>query len=82
MPLNNRGRVVSHPVTARAQLNLVSHPVTARLDLINDIYRESDCFDKFDLLTPLMTFDPDEKIYTCTPAKLIVPIQIKSFYSV
>ena len=26
-------------------------------------------FDKFDLLTPLMTFDPDTKNNTCTPAK-------------
>ena len=95
MPLNNRGRVVSHPVTGHARLNVVSHPATARaqlnlvsiqlltlLDLINDIYRESNCFDKFDLLTPLMTFDPDENKYTCTPAKCIVPIQIESFYSV
>ena len=92
MSLNNRGRVVSHPVTGHARPNVVSHPAAARaqlnlgilplLDLINDIYRESDCFDKFDLLTPLMTFDPDEKKYTCTPAKCIVPIQIKSFYSV
>ena len=31
-----------------------------------------DCFDKFDLLTPLMTFDPNEKKYTGTPAKCIV----------
>ena len=53
-----RPNVVSHPVTAHAQLNVVSHPVTAHaqlnywspiqllpvLDLINDIYRKSDCY--------------------------------------
>ena len=31
-------------------------------------------FDKIDLLTPLMTFDPDEKKYTCTQTKCIVPV--------
>ena len=41
-----------------------------------------DCFDKFDLLTPLMTFDPNEKKYTGTPEKCIVPIEIKNFYYV
>ena len=29
---------------------------------------------EFDLLTPLTTFDPDEKKYTCTRQKCIVPI--------
>ena len=33
MPLNNRGRVVSHPVTGHAQPNVVSHPVTAHAQL-------------------------------------------------
>ena len=37
-------------------------------------------FDKIGNLTPLMTFDPNEKKYTCTQAKCIVPIQIKKFY--
>ena len=35
---------------------------------------------KFHLLTPLMTFDPDEKKITCTTQKCIVPISIKKFY--
>ena len=33
MPLNDRGRVVSHPVTGHARPNVVSHPVTARAQL-------------------------------------------------
>ena len=33
MPLNSRGRVVSHPVTGHARPNVVSHPVTARAQL-------------------------------------------------
>ena len=72
------------PIQLLPVLNLIWSPIQLLplLDLINDIYRESDCFDKFDLLTPLMTFDPDENKYTCTPTKCIVPIQIQSFYSV
>ena len=68
------------PIQLLPVLNLIWSPIQLLpvLDLINDKYRESDCFDKFDLLTPLMTFDPDEKKYTCTPAKCIVPLQIKS----
>ena len=51
------------PIHLLVMLNLIWSPIQLLpvLDLINDIYRESDCFDKFDLLTPLMTFDPDEK---------------------
>ena len=51
------------PIQLLPVLNLIWSPIQLLpvLDLINDIYRESDCFDKFDLLTPLMTFDPDEK---------------------
>ena len=68
------------PIQLLPVLNLIWSPIQLLpvLDSINDIYRESDFFDKFDLLT----FDPDEKKYKCTPAKWIVPIQIKSFYSV
>ena len=57
------------PIQLLPVLNLIWSPIQLLpvLDLINDIYLESDCFDKFDLLTSLMTFDPDEKkihIYT------------------
>ena len=31
-------------------------------------------FDEIDHLTPLMTFDPDEKKYTYTQTKCIVPV--------
>ena len=55
-------------VKTRASHGPIPHPLIWSpiqllpvLDLINDIYRESDCFDKSDLLTPLMTSDPDEK---------------------
>ena len=50
-------------------------PIVLEFDVLNLTFvLEWDCFDKFDLLTPLMTFDPDEKKYTCTQAKCIVPI--------
>ena len=51
------------PIQLLPMLNLILYPIQLLpvLNLINDIYRESDCFDKFDLLTPLMTFDPSEK---------------------
>ena len=53
------------PIQLLPVLNLIWSPIQLLpvLDLINDIYRESDCFDKFGLLTPLMTFDTDEKTH-------------------
>ena len=42
--------------------------------LYGRIFDFSAIFDKIDRLTPLMTFDPDEKKYTCTQAKCIVPV--------
>ena len=36
-------------------------------------------FDEIDLLTPLMTSDREEKKYTRTQAKCIVPVSIKKF---
>ena len=43
------------PIQLLPVLNLIWSPIQLLpvLDLINDIYCESDCFDKFDLLTPL-----------------------------
>ena len=56
------------PIQLLTVLNLIWSPIQLLpvLDLINDICRESDCVDKFDLLTPLMTFDPKEKIHMYT----------------
>ena len=38
-------------------------PIVLEFDVVENLtfVLEWDCFDKFDLLTPLMTFDPDEK---------------------
>ena len=59
-------------------------PLVLQFDVVSNLtfVLEWDCFDKFDLLTPLMTFDPNEKKYTGTPAKCFVPIEIKNFYYV
>ena len=60
--------------------NLMWYPIQLLpvLDLINDYIN----FDEIGHLTTLTTFDPDEKKYTCTQAKCIVPVWIKKFYYV
>jgi len=61
-----------YPIQLPATLDLMWYPIQLLpvLDLINDYIN----FDKIGHLTPLMTFDPDEKKYACTQAKCIVPI--------
>ena len=82
----NRGSGEKVTVETFACLFMVNMlaPLVLQFDVVLNLTSvlEWDYFDKFDLLTPLMTFDPDEKKYTGTPTKCNVPIEIKSFYYV
>ena len=61
-----------HQVECLKLMNM--HQFHGRTVLYGRIMKFSVKNNEIDHLTPLMTFDPDEKKYTCTQAKCIVPI--------